>query len=420
MGPYPAVNSGRPLKSSRSEAETPSGLGTEGSEVPTGRGGGVVHSRTDRGWDPRSLSRFRGESTVTTGAAEPPSGPQGPGGSTAIGALGRRVGRPSRSQGDHTKSFHLQDGSHITATPELDAIPGSEHPNDRRERLRRFERDRVEGGAVEVGHPQPNMSAAQRERRVRDEPGYPPRAELDEVVSAPAHQMVAGTLIRPEQKPSIDALRDHPASGPQRSAGVRASQPEENRTRGVRSDQKSSSARVMTEEESWNGPPRGSHGLRLHVSLRSFANQRAVGDQFPGDPPAGPGNRGARSHDPSAIARGADECPRGLELPPYVIDGNHLSDGPVIHSCRRRVTHRHERGVRFRFPCAGTPQHAFPGPVDEPAGVRRGERRVVREAPHREAPHLAEARPPSPSPAEARRKRGVPAGLPRDIGVEAN
>jgi hypothetical protein len=339
--------------------------------MTSGRWSGVIHSGSNIGRTPETAGTFGRKPSVAPGAPEPPRGAQRSCRTAAIGTLWRRSRRPPGGQREHAEPFDLQGGAGPATPPELYSVPGGEPPNDARQRFRGFEGDCLESGPLGIHDAQPHVPSGKRPRLLGDTAGNPSGAVGEELSGRTRKEVVAGSLVGPEQDPSVDRFGTHSAAGLHRGAGVGPPKPEEDRARRVRRDEEASRARVDAEEQAGKVASDGSHRVDVHPAPAPFALDRSVRDELPSDAPAGPGDRGARSDQSSPVPLGMHHGAHRNKVPTGRLDRNDLADRAVVPFGREPTSYRDQCRVRPGLPQSGGLPDSFPGPGDEIGRPRR-------------------------------------------------
>src|SRR5208282_5923482 len=164
--------------------------------------------------------------------------------------------------------------------------------------------------------PSPEHGGRRRHAAAED-----PRGEFLPIGGGTRDQVVARPLIRAEREPPFDRFGPHPRERPTGTVRVGRTQPEQDRTRGVRSDQKASGPSVKAEEQVGKLSLDRTYAPRIDRAGGTPPSAFAVGDQFPGRVTSGPGDGRGRADQAPLAPRPAKPGSHALESGPDLGDG---------------------------------------------------------------------------------------------------
>ena len=165
-------------------------------------------------------------------------------------------------------------------------------------------------------------------------------------------------------------------------------------------------------------PSRSPDRFPVDPAPSSLPNGGSVREELPGDPPAGPGDRRAGSYQASPVPLSADLGTDGLEVTTCFLDGDDLSDRPIVQARREPMADGHQCGVGPGLASSGTRQHPRPGLLYERSlrGDRKWPSTLV--APEGAPVRLPDSPPVTRSSTKSCREGGVASGLPGNVRVE--
>ena len=410
-------NTRRPLKSSRWSAFLLD-LRSPRCEMPArGRCRMVLPERERRRRSPRP-ARLGREAAVARRAPVPSDRPERTGHPDAVRAPRGPVADDAVDEPDHADPLQAEGGVFAAASPEDEAVARHEALGDPGQGLRRLEGDAFHRRAVVRPDPQSDVPSRSDLGRAPDGPPEA-RAEVrpQRVPRAP-DEMVAASLVRPEEGPSVDRFRaDRPAGAEHWPRPGRA-ESKEDRAGGVGRHEEPTGPRIVAEEQS--GIPTGglSNAYRVHAAGLAGPGLAPVGRQFPGRSVPRPRDRRRGADQASLAPLGPPPGPRSGERIAHVLDRDDLADGPPVHRRGQTTVGRDQGRVGPFVTPAGATEHPVPrGDPERIADVRR-EGPPARVGPDRAPADLTHPPSGSLSDSEVGRKRRVPARLPGDVRVE--
>ncbi len=357
---------------------------------------------------------------MTPGASIPPQSSEGSG-SPAAGAASRRGSGSVPGQEPKDRETLQPEGGVVgAAAPHAHPVPRAQRTRDPRKGLRGLEREAVDREARSVRDREPDVAAPEADGRSGHDPLDDAPRVGGNVGRRSADEVVPRALVGAKKHPPIDRLGPDRAEGSYGRLGIRGPESVKDRTRGVRGDEETSGAWVPAQEQRRIPRLRGRDAPGIDTAKLALASRGPVGEELPGRVSPRPGE----------ARRGADQAPlASLGTPPRagrreqgldVRDRDDLPDGSPVEGGRGPPGRHYEGRVGPDVARARGAHQSAPREVEELHSIPSRDRSPRRERPDRPSPDLGEAAPRPLPPAEVDRERGVPAGLPWDVGVQAD
>ncbi len=227
-------------------------------------------------------------------------------------------------------------------------------------------------------------------------------------------------MVRPEQHPPLHRLGANRGAGREGGRRRGPAQPEEDRAGCMGSHQEASGLGIVTQEEFGVGGLGGPDRFGLHVTRSPVPGRFPVRDQFPGDRPGRPRDRGRRAHQSLVGPLRPEPGPPLLELPSHLRDRHDLPNGSPVQGGGKGSGRSDHGGVRPLFPRTGSPEHGGPRSLEELFLASPGKRATPGKGADRAAPYLTAPAGSTFAPTEPGREGAVAAGLPRNVGVQTD